>query len=328
VEEGEHQMDFWDNINKISTIIGIAGSIVSIIGYLYPSTPKTSTQEALIWVCLPLALILILAGIVPYVIPQLHNQQHTQEALIRARLPLALILILAVIVPYVIPQLHNQQHTNATNNNYSTISTPLTGITTLSPTTEMQTPTMDTQNTTFSSNSGDLLKYQANWSKGTDGWNLKDSGWSVLGNGSIVSNGTPNKASYLDPVPNEGAIFAPYQPSTANYAVEVQAKITTDNSDDDCSFCIIVRNDGSLSYGSYSGYAEGLDDSTDLSTTFDRTAWHTYRVEAKYNQITFLIDGQQIEQQTSNTYLQPGRIGIADKQGTQAEVRSFKVFAL
>ena len=290
-------MDFWTTLSNIGIIMGIIGSIVSTIGYLYPSTPKTSIQKSLIRIVLPLALTFIIAGIIPYAISQPHNQQHTN------------------------------------------ISAPPSGTTTLSPTTEtrtpnpsptteIQTPTMDTQNTTFSSNSGDPL-YQANWSKGTDGWDLKDSGWSVLGNGSIVSNGTPNKASYLDPVPNEGAIFAPYQPHTANYAVEVQARITIDNSDDeDCSFCIIVRNDGSLPYYGYSGYAEGLDDSTDLSTTFDRTAWHTYRVEAKYNQITFFIDRQQISKEISNTYLKSGRIGIADKQGTQAEVRSFKVFAL
>ena len=244
--------------------------------------------------------------------PSTTKKKSTKKLLIGVGFPLAIILICAGIVPHTAlyhseKQVQTNTITPTSKDNTPNIPpTPSTDTTPFSYTTE-------TQNTTSLPTPGSLL-YQADWSEGADRWNLEGSGWSVLGNGSIVSTSTGN---------NPILIFAPYQPSTRNYAVEVQARAV--NEYNAPLFYIIVRNDGTQ----YGGYQEKIP-YTDLEGsppgTVD-TTWHKYRVEVQYNQITLLIDGQRHDQEIDNTYLQPGQVGLM-AFNTQMEVRSFKVFAL
>ena len=55
--------------------------------------------------------------------------------------------------------------------------------------------------------------------------------------------------------------------------------------------------------------------------------WHVYRVEAKGNTITLLIDGTIVAKATDNRYLSGSRTGLWSNE-YQLEIRSSKVVAL
>jgi hypothetical protein len=56
-------------------------------------------------------------------------------------------------------------------------------------------------------------------------------------------------------------------------------------------------------------------------------AWHTYRVEAKGNVSTFLVDDTPLATVTDNKHLEPGQVGLWC-DGYQIEVRSFEVMPI
>jgi hypothetical protein len=133
----------------------------------------------------------------------------------------------------------------------------------------------------------------------------------------------------------EDPFMSPHQPSTPDYAVEARIKVIGDNGTS--SFYILVRSDAA---GNSIGYGGGVDwDAVSLSTNgarpddnmynaqVDVSVWHTYCVEAKYNQITFFVDGQQMLQGSDNHYLKAGLVGLENNE-EQIQVSSFKVFAL
>ncbi|MGH8008861.1 MAG: hypothetical protein ACREQ3_17880 [Candidatus Binatia bacterium] len=182
-----------------------------------------------------------------------------------------------------------------------------------------------------SSASDDELLYQADWSDGLNGWEGgKD--WKTL-NASLLNDGTgPDDA--VNP------ILADFKPSTADYAVEAEIRVAL--SDDFTElFGFVARVDGKGG-----GYASGLYDSygyiwyvnTDSlccgSTVTDGdyfdldSEWHTYRVEVKGNEIRSLVDGTVLAEAVDNKYLEGDQVGLWSDEGTQLEVRSFKVFAI
>jgi hypothetical protein len=172
--------------------------------------------------------------------------------------------------------------------------------------------------------------YQANDAQGWKDWQLS-TGWSALGNGLLVSNNTGGGSNVA---------LAPYQPETANYAVEAEIQIpNTDNG----SFGIFARSSyqyqGSIyqaityqgyNYTVFNQYAEltgpVAQQPIPVPISLD-TGWHVYRIEVKYNVITLFLDGKQLQQVTDNTYLSSGKVGIF-ASAAQVDVRSFKVFTL
>ena len=56
-------------------------------------------------------------------------------------------------------------------------------------------------------------------------------------------------------------------------------------------------------------------------------AWHTYRVEVRFNRIKLLIDGQVYAQTTSNQFLSNRRVGLFSALH-EINVRGFKVTRL
>lgn len=172
--------------------------------------------------------------------------------------------------------------------------------------------------------------YQADDTQGWKDWQLS-TGWSALGNGLLVSNNTESGSSVA---------LAPYQPDTANYAVEAEIQIpNTDNG----SFGIFARSSyqyqGSIyqaityqgyNYTVFNQYAEltgsVAQQQIPVPISLD-TSWHVYRIEVKYNVITLFLDGRKLQQITDNTYLSSGKVGIFANT-VQVDVRSFKVFTL
>ncbi len=202
------------------------------------------------------------------------------------------------------------------------------------------------------------LPYVANWASGDSDWgkwpnndpdpNFTDPNFHVL-NGELVSS-WPNNIS-LSPPPTNPIIAPAKLGDQADYAVEARIKAPAIA---DCSldtfhgagFGFVVRaTDDGNGYvvrvgafhhvGNYVG-DEACDQSgigiSDLSAgTGTRFApdgdWHTYRVEAKGNTITLLVDGTRLTQITDNTFYKAGRVGLWSNQ-YQIEVQSFTVTAL
>ncbi len=178
--------------------------------------------------------------------------------------------------------------------------------------------------------------YKADWSSGMNGW-TGSSEWKVV-NGQLVSDGTISDY----PATGHDAVMAPYQPSTANYAIE--AKIQIINSLNKCRFGIRGRVQAGDSF--LTGYSIGVDTEQGgiligsfPSHSFDwlaklaskiytpDLAWHTYRAAFKDNQISLFIDGNDVLQVTDNTYVNSGQIGLGNST-CQINVSSFKVIQL
>jgi hypothetical protein len=178
--------------------------------------------------------------------------------------------------------------------------------------------------------------YQADFSHGENGWlsGSHSSQWRYDNVNKVLGcDGTAQNDFYL---------VAPYQPKTANYAVEAQiqflrftAPYTSSNPND--FFGIFVRSSdpGNMGYDSYiiNGevkirIAQGANPNPLPYGHYSLgMSWHTYRVEVKGNTITFLIDNHKMAQLADNTYTVPGLIGLIDNS-TQLNVRSFTVFSL
>jgi hypothetical protein len=180
-----------------------------------------------------------------------------------------------------------------------------------------------------------LSLYHADWSQGIGGWK-GGSQWSVSSGGILASNGSSKIVDYLK---------APFQPKTANYAVEAQIQFVKETStSDNAYFGIFVRSiiPGKQGYDGYLFSGDSSDNGDAKIRIADEpnssrvlgfvqypldTSWHTYRVEVQGNTITFFIDNQNVVQVTNNQFTSPGLIGLLD--GTcQINVRSFTVFSL
>jgi hypothetical protein len=130
----------------------------------------------------------------------------------------------------------------------------------------------------------------------------------------------------------DGVLLAPYQPgdaSIANYAVEAEIQWVNGN-----NFGLAVRTDSSGNGGYHAALAYnqaaiwvGQNAPVQQSYTPD-SGWHTYRVTVQDNHVTFSIDGGVVDKLTDNGYLSGGGVGVFSYNGTQINVRSFKVIAL
>lgn len=172
--------------------------------------------------------------------------------------------------------------------------------------------------------------YQENWSQGKDGW-IGDSQWTVNSNGILTSDGNASESSYY--------MLAPYQPPTANYAVEVQIQfLQFMNFPGPATFGIFVRsgtNEDEMGYQAYilDGFAKIRIAHDPTSKVLKQTTypldfeWHTYRIEIKNSIISFLIDNNLLAQATDTTFTLPGRVGLFDNN-CRLNVRSFTVLPL
>jgi hypothetical protein len=220
---------------------------------------------------------------------------------------------------------------------------------TLSPdsidTTDTTDPTDSTDTTTTEApNLSITLPYKADWSSGINGW-VGPPEWKIL-EGRLLDDGTGEGNNFKP-------IFAPLSldATTNNYAVEAQIKV--DKGDDGGSFGIVVRgitnntdNGGDATLGGYAagvGGGDGNSGINDLAGSWGAyysdmrlatgkvydpgTNWHTYRVEAKGNLITVLVDGAVLATVTDNKYLAGGQVGLWSNQ-YQLDIRSFTVATL
>lgn len=184
---------------------------------------------------------------------------------------------------------------------------------------------------------GNHILYLADFAQGGQGWLNNSLQWSYDNTNKVLaSNGNSQNINYLK---------SPYQPQTANYAVEAQIQFVKGTSTpENAYFGIFVRSvipgkqgyDGYLFSGDSSDSGDAkiriADDPNsskilgNVSYPLD-TSWHTYRVEVQGSTITFFIDNQNVVQATNNKFTSPGLIGLLD--GTcQINVRSFTVFSL
>lgn len=120
------------------------------------------------------------------------------------------------------------------------------------------------------------------------------------------------------------------QPKVSDYAVEARIKLISGG----CSseFGVTVR--GGYTGAIYSphcgtsGIIEVHTSNTSIcknDITID-SSYHTYRVEARGNEISLLVDGSQVCSAADNQYLSPGQVGLFSN--TQIEVTDFKVVPL
>jgi hypothetical protein len=178
--------------------------------------------------------------------------------------------------------------------------------------------------TTPTSAPHDTLLYAADWSNGLNGW-VGTSDWKVR-NGILLDDG-----SYSPSGPSGPTIVAPFQPATADYAVEVRIQFVKGCCFDAVTFRGSQGTDGWHRYkltilGGY--IAISRDDGRMIAITpFDPgNSWHVYRVEAKGSQIKAFVDGGLVLEGNDSRYLSPGQVGI--KCSAQLIVSSFKIFAL
>jgi len=179
---------------------------------------------------------------------------------------------------------------------------------------------------------GDVL-YQAHWKKEATQWNIQGQ-WQAIDDATLKSSGESE---------NSFVLYAPYKPTTSDYAVEAQIKyqgpkdilgfLLTD-------FGIVVQAKNG------DGMAAGFDYISNLYITgmkggrlntsmlqeqdydLEHDVFHTYRVEVKGARILFFLDGKKMLEVTEQNAPQtPGQIGLRSRNAV-ITVTSFKVLAL
>jgi hypothetical protein len=180
--------------------------------------------------------------------------------------------------------------------------------------------------------------YTADWSSGLNGW-TGSSEWSVA-NGELISNGHWSGNPTAPATTGGDTIIAPYQPSTADYALQARIKILS--TPDKCWLALRgrVQNDDSGYNGYFVGYDAYFGDgiiayfapkvgfvSLQSKSYSPGFAWHIYRAEFKGNQITLKIDGHTLLQVTNIANPNAGQVGL-ENGDCQIEVSGYRVFAL
>lgn len=156
--------------------------------------------------------------------------------------------------------------------------------------------------------------YQADWSKGDDGW-TKSERWNVL-DGQLLNDGR-----------DTSSIVAPYEPNHLDYAVEARIQIIRVHNAatiwGGCSRIGIFARAGTDNLGyqgklecvaldaPYAGTAQIATDDFLAQTDYTPGSdWHTYRLEIRGNDVSFLMDGARLLETRSNAFLSPGHVGI------------------
>ncbi len=222
-------------------------------------------------------------------------------------------------------------------------STPIVEVVTATPTATSvvtDTPTAETTpgataqptGTAGTTSPGTLL-YKADWSNGPNGWGGSQD-WKFL-NGVLINDGTGNIdcGHSLSPT-----IAPPFQPQTADYAVEVKVQFIRDGGNYHNCFGIPAR--AQVVNGSWTGYevmvypgaANIRDPNTNnplASTNFSPgTDVHTYRFEVKGTSLKVFVDGGLLVSITDAKYIfTAGQVGLWDA-GIYMNVLGFAVYSL
>ena len=152
--------------------------------------------------------------------------------------------------------------------------------------------------------------------------------------GMLVNDGTSDAPLFIG---------APFQPTTPDYAVEVEMQWARDGE----TFGFVAR--GGDEGGYWVGFAPDCnwepneDDIVLWAPLIDSfcaeegriagteveldTEWHTYRLEVQGNIVRVFLDGGLMIETTDNRFLSAGQVGLWS-DGAQVNVRSFTVIAL
>lgn len=170
--------------------------------------------------------------------------------------------------------------------------------------------------------------YEADTSGGLAEWSGAG-GWQTVG-GMLVNDGTSDAPMFIG---------APFQPSTPDYAVEVELQWARGGK----AFGVVARGGDGAGY--WAGFAPRCNERhiflwaapldeycwepevIGLTEMELDSEWHTYRVEVQGNTIRVLLDGTVVIETSDNRYLSPGQVGLWS-DGAQVSVRSFSVIAL
>lgn len=166
--------------------------------------------------------------------------------------------------------------------------------------------------------------YQANWSSGADGWS-GSADWKIL-NGMLINDGTGSERS---------AMIAPYSGSLFDYAIEATLQKLRGG-----DFGLFLRRDGRSGYTFRAGMVPNgwrYDLGTEIATEGGEglgskvfnpgTDWHTYRFEARGNNLRLLVDNNLMAEAADNRYLTGSQAGIW-ASAAQLNVRGFRIIAL
>lgn len=177
--------------------------------------------------------------------------------------------------------------------------------------------------------------YQVNWSNGANGWS-GSADWKFF-NGMLINDGTDNLCQGFS-IEYAPTLYPPFQPQTANYAIEVEVQIvrqTHNNCSDNGFFGVGGRL--SSSNGGWTGYqmvvGQGSENITDYNTRLTSgsldpgNSWHTYRFELTGTNLKLKIDGALVIEASDAKYLDPGQLGIWSS-ALYLNIRSYKVIAL
>lgn len=173
--------------------------------------------------------------------------------------------------------------------------------------------------------------YQADWTAGMSGW-PSASGWAAF-RGLLINDGSGGS--------RDEWVRAPYAPGTNeidDYAVEADIQIVKLNCG---SFGLVARGafTGGIVLDNNDGYCSNRGNGSAKLSLFgccaelasrgatSNTTWHTYRLEVRGNEETFLVDGSPFVRATDNRFLTGGEVGLWS-QNVQVNVRSFKVIKL
>ena len=159
-----------------------------------------------------------------------------------------------------------------------------------------------------------------------DDWSISSTtpDWARLRN-MLLNRGTAKGAGFVP-------IFAPYRPTSADYAVEAEIRVIRDEN----SFGLVARGDVRTD-GRNEGYAAGIGANlarpvqrttslcylNGVMTPFVRnhcigesgvfnpsTEWHTYRLEANENKLILRLDDHVMINMADNRFLADGRVGL------------------
>ncbi|QBD77842.1 DUF1080 domain-containing protein [Ktedonosporobacter rubrisoli] len=178
--------------------------------------------------------------------------------------------------------------------------------------------------------------YQADWSHGLDGWQHNE-GWTVV-NGQLAAHNT-----------SASTIIVPYQPSTSNYVIEANVRITHVLKPIINNFFIFSRNTSNKDgfeaevmglnsqdpkITGYAGFAQILTNQVNVNAGVEQidfapsTNWRTYRVEVQGDETRFIVDGTEISKSISRMdMVSTGPLGLSS-MGLDVEVSSFKITTL
>lgn len=168
--------------------------------------------------------------------------------------------------------------------------------------------------------------YQADWSQGLDGW-VGGSQWKVL-NGQLVNDGSDGEC--IQPT-----IVPPFQPSTPDYAVVMQAQTPRTGGCFSLDARVSSENNSVIGYAAFVDLQTGEHDIRSQSGSILNetccpglsTNWHNFRLEVRGADVKFYIDGGlTVSYQDARWTDIAGQVGLSGSM--LLYVKSYSVIAL